>query len=292
MLDVPLGIGELAELVGAERRYVMRRLHDVGVVAARENGIVLDPKLYDSQPRLRVVPASPRGTGYRRPTLRDERHVRDAIRSTLLVNGARFGFTEEAANCFAREAMMSQWTPDERIDTGSNGLISFLASGSVKVVTMGRRERPVIIQAVRAGRFFGSAWFFDSRDAPGAGCYACTPAIVGTLDVHGMAKVLSLLPPGGVVQFLDYSWRVLSRLLYEKSILLAMPPTERVERAMMLLAREFGTSAEHVDVPLTRSDLCAFTMAGRGAIARELGRASRSDLGRQIRFRPAVIASA
>jgi CRP-like cAMP-binding protein len=91
--------------------------------------------------------------------------------------------------------------------------------------------------------------------------------------------VLGALPPRRALQPLAYSWRALSRLLYEKCLLLTLPLAERVEHQLVVLAKDFGVPHRDgvcIDLPLTQADLAELVAGSRANVSRVLARLKRS----------------
>jgi CRP-like cAMP-binding protein len=79
----------------------------------------------------------------------------------------------------------------------------------------------------------------------------------------------------------SFSWRVLSRLLYDKCSLLGLGLEERLIHELAVLARDFGRDTRDgvlIDLPLTHADLAEFALASRANIARAMKRLEREGL--------------
>ena len=84
-----------------------------------------------------------------------------------------------------------------------------------------------------------------------------------------------------MLQIVSFSWRVLSRLLYEKCSVLGLRLEERLIHELAVLARDFGCDADGdvlLDLPLTHADLAEFALGSRANVARVMKRFERSEL--------------
>jgi CRP-like cAMP-binding protein len=96
-----------------------------------------------------------------------------------------------------------------------------------------------------------------------------------------------------VLQIVSFSWRVLSRLLYEKCSLLGLRLEERLIHELAVLARDFGHHVDAgvlIDVPLTHADLAEIAIASRANVARVMKRFEREGFvskdGRRVVLTP------
>ncbi len=129
------------------------------------------------------------------------------------------------------------------------------------------------MQIVGPGRFFGASWFFKRPRSGTAGAVACEPSLVATVSREVMTNVVAALPPERALQLMAYSWRVLSRVLLEKCLLLTMSLQDRLAYELESLAAEFGRpecsgSGVLIDVALSRVDLAALAVASPGNVSR------------------------
>jgi CRP-like cAMP-binding protein len=78
-----------------------------------------------------------------------------------------------------------------------------------------------------------------------------------------------------------YTWRVLSRLLYEKCLQLTMPLRDRVVHELAVLAHDFGEPHDDgvlINLPLTQADLAQLVVASRANVSRCLAALRRARL--------------
>jgi CRP/FNR family transcriptional regulator len=197
-----------------------------------------------------------------------------ALRALLARDGARFGFTTAAIETFVAQARCMRFRAGERIGRPEepNELVNLLVEGAVKVVAVTRPGIRVGVHLVRPGHFFGAGPFFSSG-AP-SGAVAHVDSVVAMVSREVMANVVAGLPPGQALRLMAFSWRVLSRLLYDKCLLLTMPLRDRVLHELEMLAREFGReepSGVVIDLPLTHADLAEIVVGTRANVSRCVG---------------------
>src|SRR5438876_910888 len=144
-------------------------------------------------------------------------------------------------------------------------------AGAVKVLCQGRRGVPVLVQIARPGQFFGLASLFDRPGPRQFSAVAHVPAVVAMMSQEVMNGVVAGLPAGRALQLMAYSWRALSRLLYEKCLLLTMPLRDRLVHELEVLAHDFGQSDPEglvIDLPLTQADLAELVVGSRAKVSR------------------------
>jgi CRP/FNR family transcriptional regulator len=207
-----------------------------------------------------------------------------ALRALLGRNGPRLGLTAGAVEQLVQKAQITHWRAGQQIFAPgeAHDLVSFLVTGAVRVVCRGERGATVTVQIVRPGQFFGLASLLDPVPRPRLfGAVAHVDAMVAMVSHDTMVRVLDGLPPRRVLRVMAYTWSALSRLLYEKSLLLTMPLQARVLHVLRRLGRDFGV--EHpdgtvVDLPLTQSDLAEMVVASRANVSRCLAALRRARL--------------
>jgi CRP/FNR family transcriptional regulator, cyclic AMP receptor protein len=217
------------------------------------------------------------------PNLRALREApaKTTLRALLSENSRRLGLTAAAIEDLVRQSHITHWRAGQAIFTEADDhdLVSFLVAGAVRVVCPGRGGRPVTVQIVRPGQFFGLASLFESRGPRILGAIAHVDAVVAVMSQETLSKVLGALPPRRALQPLAYSWRALSRLLYEKCLLLTLPLGERVTHQLAVLAQDFGEPhAEGVCIalPVTQADLADLVAGSRANVSRCLAALQRA----------------
>jgi CRP-like cAMP-binding protein len=218
---------------------------------------------------------------------------KERFRTLLSDVGRRMGLTAGAIDQLVRSAQLGRWNKGQSIfspeDTAD--FVNFLVSGVVKVSCPSGAET-VCVQLIRPGQFFGLNWYADKGQPRLFSASAFTDATVAIITNEMMAELVAASPPPGVLQIVSFSWRVLSRLLYEKCSLLGLRLDERLIHELAVLARDFGCETDDgvlLDLPLTHADLAEFALGSRANVARVMKRFERSGLiskdGRRIILR-------
>jgi CRP/FNR family transcriptional regulator len=218
---------------------------------------------------------------------------KERFRTLLTDVGRRMGLGAAATDQLVRSAQLGRWNKGQSIfspeDTAD--FVNFLVSGVVKV-SCPSGAGTVCVQLIRPGQFFGLNWYADKGQPRLFSASAFTDATVAIITNEMMAELVAASPPPGVLQIVSFSWRVLSRLLYEKCSLLGLRLDERLIHELAVLARDFGCETDDgvlLDLPLTHADLAEFALGSRANVARVMKRCERSGLigkdGRRIILR-------
>ncbi|HZP43324.1 MAG TPA: Crp/Fnr family transcriptional regulator [Candidatus Binatia bacterium] len=205
------------------------------------------------------------------------------FRALLEQSASRIGLTTAAVEVIVARSQMTHWRAGQRIFAPEDGhdLVHFLVSGVVKVLCDGRRGVPVLVQMVRPGQFFGLASLFDRPGRRHFSAVAHLPAVVAMMSREVIGGVMADLPPGRTLQTMAYSWTALSRLLYEKCLLLTMPLRDRLLHELESLAHDFGQAhpdGTRIDLPLTHADLAALVAGSRAKVSRAVAELRRRGL--------------
>src|SRR2546427_8838739 len=195
------------------------------------------------------------------------------LRALLSQNGTRLGPTASAIDTIVASTQITHWRAGQQIFAAEDAhdLVNFLVAGAVKVLCQGRRGVPVLVQIVRPGQFFGLASLFDRPGRRQFSAVAHAPAVVGMMSQEVMNGVVAGLPPDRALQLMAYSWRALSRLLYEKCLLLTMPLRDRLVHELEVLGHDFGRphpAGVLIDLPLTQADLAELVVGSRAKVSR------------------------
>jgi CRP/FNR family cyclic AMP-dependent transcriptional regulator len=230
--------------------------------------------------------------------VRDERPTlsipKEQFRTLLAETGRRMGLTEAALSELVKRAQLGRWQKNQEIFTPDDAadLVNFLVAGAVKV-TCPSGNGTVLVQLVRPGQFFGLNWFAERGRPRLFGATAFTDCTVAMVTSEMMATLISDSPPQSVMRIMSYSWRALSRLLYQKCCLLGLRLEDRLKRELGVLARDFGREHDGgmvIDLPLTHADLAEFAIASRANVARVMKQFERnglvSRLGRRVFLTP------
>jgi CRP-like cAMP-binding protein len=207
---------------------------------------------------------------------------KEQLRTLLSDVGRRMGLSASAVDLLVRSAQLGHWRKDQNIfspeDTAD--FVNFLVTGAVKV-SCPSGAGTVCVQLIRPGQFFGLNWYADQGQPRLFSASAFTDATVAIITNEMMAELVANSPPPGVLQIVSFSWRVLSRLLYDKCCLLGLRLEERLIHELAVLARDFGRdedAAVAIDLPVTHADLAEFAIASRANVARVMKRFEREGL--------------
>jgi CRP/FNR family transcriptional regulator len=211
------------------------------------------------------------------------RHIpKEQLRALLSDVGRRMGLSSGTIDLLTRSAHVSHWRKGQNIfspeDTAD--FVNFLVSGAVKVSCPSGAET-VCVQLIRPGQFFGLNWYADQGQPRLFSASAFTDATVAIITNEMMAELVANSRPPAVLQIVSFSWRVLSRLLYDKCCLLGLRMEERLVHELAVLARDFGRethAAVLIDLPVTHADLAEFAIASRANVARVMKRFEREGL--------------
>jgi CRP/FNR family transcriptional regulator len=195
------------------------------------------------------------------------------LRALLTREAPRLGLTAAAIDEIVRQSQITYWRAGQEIFSQgeSHDLVNFLVAGAVRVVCEGFHRVPVVVQIVRPAHFFGLGSLFDSPGPRLFGAVAHVDAVVAVMSQDALNGVMAALPPGCALQVMAYSWRVLSRLLYEKCLQLTLPLRDRLIHELGVLAHDFGDRRDDgilIDLPLTQADLAALVVASRANVSR------------------------
>ena len=207
---------------------------------------------------------------------------KEQLRTLLADVCRRMGLTATAVDQLVRSAQLGRWKKGQTIfspeDTAD--FVNFLVVGAVKV-SCPSGAGTVCVQLIRPGQFFGLNWYADKGQPRLFSASAFTDATVAIITNEMMAELVASSPAPGVLQIVSFSWRVLSRLLYEKCSLLGLRLEERLVHELAVLARDFGRDTDArviIDLPLTHADLAEFAIGSRANVARVMKRFEREGL--------------
>jgi CRP-like cAMP-binding protein len=201
--------------------------------------------------------------------------ARTSLRATLTRVMPRLGLTTTAVETLAARAEITTWLAGRTICTAGDAadIVGFVVSGAVKVRCRGDRGAHVVVQLVPPGQFFRLASPADTRGARGFEAVAHVPSVVASVSTAVMTDVVGGMPPGSALQMMAYTWRGLSRHLFDACRLLTMSLSDRLQLQLEALARDYGRphpAGVMIDVPLTHADLAALAVGTRANVTRAL----------------------
>lgn len=205
------------------------------------------------------------------------------LRSMLADIAPHIGLDRVAVDTLVAHAQVTHYRRGQTIFFGSElgDLVNFLVAGVVKLRCEGPGGRTATVQLVKPGQFFGLSTFVEPPRRRLFSASAHVPSLVAVMSREVLGRVLMRLSGTGALQLISYSWRALSRLLYEKCLLLTMALDERLTHELSVLAREFGRphpSGTLIDVPLTHRELAELCCGSRANVSRALARLRRGGL--------------
>lgn len=207
---------------------------------------------------------------------------KEQFRILLADAGRHMGLRSSAVDQLVRSAQLGHWSKGQDIFTpdDSADFVNFLVSGVVKV-SCPSGAGTVCVQLIHPGQFFGLNWYADQGQPRLFSASAFTDVTVAIITNEMMADLVAHSPTPGVLQIVSFSWRALSRLLYDKCSLLGLRLEERLIHELAVLARDFGRDRRDgvlIDLPLTHADLAEFALASRANVARVMKRLEREGL--------------
>ncbi len=209
--------------------------------------------------------------------------MRDALRAQLGRNAERCGLSTSAIEALVERARVTQWDRGQRIVAAEDAqnVTNFLVSGVVKVTCRGGRGVPVTVQFIKPGQLFGLTWPFEGAQPRRFAAVAHVASTVAMVSREAMTEVVATLPPDRLLRLMASTWRALSRLLYDKCLLLSMPLRERLLYELGVLARDFGRpegTGVRIDLVLTHTDLAQLVAGSRANVTRAVAQLRRAGL--------------
>lgn len=197
--------------------------------------------------------------------------ARQTLRA-LLARQADLGLSTSAVEAMVCRVHFLCCRSGEEIVSGSAqaGAVCLVVGGVVKIVCGGPSSKPVTVQMVGAGGILqlDAATCESGSDVV---AIAHTPALVAYLPSAMWREVACHLRVEESLRLAARAWQTLSRRLYERSALLAMPVADRVLHQLRVLARDFGRAHPEgvcIDLPLSHADLAGMVGAARANVTR------------------------
>jgi CRP-like cAMP-binding protein len=183
---------------------------------------------------------------------------------------AKFGVTEPPRDLVKGFETADARPGGEIFEVGDEqDLIHIVVKGLVKTQFVAPNGRPVIVQFVRPGYVFGLP---AGREPRQLGAAAVQPSVIAVASQATVARAIAALRPAARGAIVDHTLRVLARLLYDKSVLLAMPCDDRI--VYTLHTRDRAVRREGApglaDMPLSRRDLALYAGCGCSAVRRHV----------------------
>ncbi len=205
--------------------------------------------------------AASRGWGPARQTLR-----------ALLARHPILGVSAAVLEAVVGRVEFACWRPGQDVATSDEAPagIRFVVGGVVKLVCDGARGGAVTVQLIGPGGLLHLAHVpVDTVSRVRA--VAHTPTLVAVLPAGAWREVACHLRVDEALRLAEGAWQTLSRRLYEKCSLLALPIRLRVLQELHALARDFGSphpAGVCIDLPLSHADLASLVGAARANVTR------------------------
>jgi CRP-like cAMP-binding protein len=215
-------------------------------------------------PELALNGSPGRGWGPARQTLR-----------ALLAQHTTLGLSAGTLEALVARAEFGCWHTGQEVAASNEqpAGLRVVVGGVVQLVCHGRGGGAVTVQLVGAGGLLHLTGV--PPDTVHRVCaVAHTPALVAVLPPGTGRDVACHLRVEEALRLVACAWQTLSRRLYEKSALLALPVRARVLQELRSLAHDFGRphpAGVCVDVPISHADLASLVGAARANVTRALG---------------------
>jgi CRP/FNR family transcriptional regulator len=166
------------------------------------------------------------------------------------------------------------WRPGQEVAASDDdaGGLRVVVGGVVKIVCHGTCGGTVTVQLVGPGGLVHLAGIPPDTVAR-VQAVAHTPSLVGLLPAGVWREVACHVRVDEALRLAEEAWQTLSRRLYEKCTLLALPIRVRVLQELRALARDFGKphpAGVCIELPLSHADLASLIGAARANVTRAL----------------------
>lgn len=209
--------------------------------------------------------------------------MKPLLRQVLERIAPRIGLTPEAINLLvagAQTAMVGAERP--LCGTGPTGDVVVLVlegAGRVECVTPGVQK--VIVQLVPPGQFVRLPTGRPGMvHTPLLRAVAHVDSWVAVIGTPLLSTVLARLPNDRLLRLMAFSWRALSRHLYDRCRMPLLRLHDRLLLTLGSLAHDFGRpvpGGTWIDVRLTHSHLAQLVGGSRAAVCRALGELVQRD---------------
>ncbi len=203
--------------------------------------------------------------------------MKPLLRQVLERIAPRIGLTPEAIDMLVSGSQIAMVAAERTLcGTGPAGDVVVLVlqgAGRVECVTPGLPG--VIVQLVPPGQFVRLPTGRPGVvHAPLLRAVAHVDSWVAIIGTPLLATVLGRLPNDRLLRLMAYSWRALSRHLYDRCRMPLLRLSDRLLLALRTLARDFGRPVPGgtcIDVRVTQTHLAQLVGGSRAAVCRALG---------------------
>jgi CRP-like cAMP-binding protein len=277
LVDLPLHHQDLADMVGSVRAAVCRSLGTL-----EESGLVTRSGLY-----YRVAPALLGRRGMEQGhvaeaagmRVADDGGGRAALRDVLRTAWRALGSPAEAIAAFGRKAELVDYEAGDVIGTGRKAAVTLLVSGVARVECLMPRGRRVGVRMAVPGQFIGAGWTADDPHRRRRFLAVAIGAVrVARLEIDDMLDVVGAFNADQMLALLGLYSNLLSWQIHDKSVMLPMSTSRRVDYVLRTLADEFPVphpDGTVIALPLQVKDVAILVGAGRESTNRSLTKLKR-----------------
>jgi hypothetical protein len=203
--------------------------------------------------------------------------MKPLLRQVLERIAPRIGLTPEAIDLLVAGSQTAMIGAERLLcGMGAGGDVVVLmleGAGRVECVTPGTQT--VIVQLVPPGQFVRLPTGRRGMvPAPALRAVAHVDSWVAVISTPLLARVLARLPNDHLLRLMAFSWRALSRHLYDHCRMPLLRLGDRLLLELGTLAHDFGQAipgGTRIDVRLTHSHLAQLVGGSRAAVCRTLG---------------------
>jgi hypothetical protein len=203
--------------------------------------------------------------------------MKPLLREVLERIAPRIGLTSQAIDLLVTGSQTAIVPADRGLcGTGAAGDVVVLVlqgAGRVECVTPG--VQTLIVQLVPPGQFVRLPTGRPGLvHAPLLRAVAHVDSWVGVIGTPTLATVLARLPNDRLLRLMAYSWRALSRHLYDRCRMPLLRLGDRLLLELQALAQDFGRptpGGTRIDLRVTHLHLAQLVGGSRAAVCRALG---------------------
>lgn len=241
LIDVVLHHRDLAELIGTNRTSiakVMRKLKDVVRWNSDLQRYLVGPGILREVPPQTTEHVGSKG-------LPADEGDRENFRKAIPVAAREIGFPNDVAGILLQRAELRSFAPGDVIRVSDPPNATVLVSGTAMVMVRTDSGKDIGVWIAKPGQFIGSGWLSRAgaplplfyavahESASGGDCQ------VATLTRDVMLRIMERLSPGELLTFVGCCHEVLSRQVYDRTVMLPLSIPERLLYQLHVLAADF-----------------------------------------------------
>lgn len=197
--------------------------------------------------------------------------ARAALRSLLGQAGGTIGLGRTVVDTMVARAEIRHLREGRTIFAagGRADRVHFLVAGVVRSVSGN-----TVVRLVPAGNFLDVASMLADDQPRRFSAVTHTRCVIAELGVPAWRALVATMPPDCMRQFAGHACTTLADLVQQRTVLARLSLRERVQRQLLVLARDFGR--EHpagtlIDLPFTHLQLAQMIAATRANVTRAVG---------------------